>query len=86
MAVSGAPVNRADNPLAYDLLTMLCCILDEVGPVEVTDAQQIKVQHSELTITEVPHRDALVLVYGRTGPALLEADPPSQNGTQTPED
>lgn len=61
---SGAPLDRADNPLAYDLITMLCCVLDVTGPVEFTGMEVVTAEHSRLKIEQGVNADTYLLSYG----------------------
>lgn len=71
--IQGSPIDRDQNPLAYDLLTMLCCILEETGPVEITEEQQVKALHDGLDIKSIPNKAAIIVSY-TPRPALLEME------------
>jgi hypothetical protein len=47
-----------------DLLTMLCCVLDKTGPIEITDAEMRKVDHSLLYADRNPVAESVTLTYG----------------------
>lgn len=67
------PEEGQATPFEYDLMTMLCCLLKETGPIEFTGEEVNAVGHQYLTIETVVGRDAYILRYDGPSKTAIES-------------